>query len=81
MLRPTAIEVKPCDNYELIIKFNNNETRLYDVKRLLEYPVFKPLKEKKIFETVHTNGITIEWQNEIDIYPDELYYIRKLVSN
>ncbi len=81
MLRPTAIEVKPCDNYELIIKFNNDETRLFDVKKLLEYPAFKPLKEKAIFETVHTNGITIEWQNDIDICPDELYYNSKLVSN
>ena len=81
MLRPTAIEVTPYNDYKLLIKFDNNETRLFDVKNLLEHTAFKPLKSKAVFETVHTNGITIEWQNDVDICPDELYYNSKLVSN
>lgn len=33
MLRPTAIKVRTTDDYQLIIDFDNQETRIYDIKR------------------------------------------------
>jgi hypothetical protein len=39
MLRPKAIDVKPCPDYCLLITFNNDEKRLFDVKPYLD---FKP---------------------------------------
>lgn len=74
MLRPRVIEVKPTENYELYLKFNNGEEKILDMKEKLNHIFFEPLKIKEIFNTVHTNGITVEWDQEIDLCPDELYY-------
>ncbi|MDR1565473.1 MAG: DUF2442 domain-containing protein [Oscillospiraceae bacterium] len=32
MLRPKAVQVKPCPDYLLLVTFDNNEKRLFDVK-------------------------------------------------
>lgn len=68
------INVKPLDDYKLEIVFNNKETRLFDVKPYLSDPFFSPIKNPTIFKTVEINPLTVEWQGEIDICPDELYY-------
>jgi hypothetical protein len=74
MLRPKAIEVKPLDDYKLYIVFNSGEEKIFDLKDKINHIFFAPLKDETVFKTVHTNGITVEWDGEIDICPDELYY-------
>lgn len=74
MLRPTAIDVSPLDEYKILIIFNNGEKKILDLSDRINHPFFASLKEKKVFKTVHVNGITVEWEGEIDICPDELYY-------
>jgi hypothetical protein len=34
----------------------------------------RPSDNYELFKTVHTNGFTVEWEQEIDLCPDELYY-------
>ena len=46
---------------------------MYDMKPLLEYNIFKPLKNIVFFNTVHTDGCTVVWNEEIDIDPECLY--------
>jgi len=41
MIRPKAIDVEPRPDYCLLVTFNNDEKRLFDVKHYLD---FKPLK-------------------------------------
>ena len=72
-MRPKAIEVKPLQNYELEIKFDNGETGIFDVKPYLEYIQFKELKDEGKFKTVKISGLSIVWENGADICPDELY--------
>jgi len=74
LLRPTAIEVKTMNDFKLLIKFDNGEVKLFDCNSLFSRKPFYPLKNKAIFRTAHTNGISIEWSNDIDVCPDELYY-------
>ncbi len=74
MLRPKVIEVRPTENYELYLKFNNGEEKILDMKGKINHIFFAPLKNKELFKTVHTNGITVEWDQEIDLCPDEIYY-------
>ena len=74
MLRPTAKKVIVLDDYKLLIKFDNGEEKLFDASKLLSRKPFMPLNNKNIFKNVRTNGISIEWNDEIDICPDELYY-------
>jgi len=67
-------EVKPLKEYQLLITFDNNERRLFDVAPYLSDSFFAPLKNITIFNSVKVNPITIEWIGGIDICPDELYY-------
>ncbi len=72
-MRPRAIEVKPLKDYRLLIKFNNNEVKVFDVKPYLKYKQYSELKKIEIFNTVKIAGLSIEWSNGVDICPDELY--------
>ena len=72
-MRPKAIEVKPVEDYVLLIKFDNGEEKRFDVKPYLEHKAFSELKNKELFKTVKIGGLSIEWANGVDICPDELY--------
>lgn len=72
-MRPRAIEVKPLENYKLLVKFSNNEIKIFDVKPYLEYEQYSELKKISIFNTVKIAGLSIECINGADICPDELY--------
>ncbi len=77
---PKAIDVKPLKNYELEIKFNNGETKIFDVKPYFKFKIFHELKEKEKFEKVKISGLSIEWENGADICPDELYNNSKTIE-
>jgi len=72
-LGPRVTEVVPNDNYELILTFNNGETRLFDAKQLLEMKVFAPLKSIEFFKSVKAEFGTVVWPQDIDYCPDTLY--------
>ena len=71
MLRPTAINVTPLDNYRLSVVFDNNETKTIDIKPYIKGSWYGKLSDADYFKTVHVNGYTIEWQDGQDICPDE----------
>lgn len=73
-MRPRVIVVKPLDDFRLLITFSNNENRVFDVKPYFDYIQFKELQKPALFKTVHIAGLSVEWQNGVDICPDELYY-------
>ncbi|MDR2505597.1 MAG: DUF2442 domain-containing protein [Oscillospiraceae bacterium] len=72
-MEPTAIHVKPIQNYQLCVTFDNNETRLFDVKPYLNYEWYGELSDVELFNTVHIAGLSVEWLNGQDIAPECLY--------
>jgi len=74
MLRPRAIEVIPQDDYCIVVTFNNNEKRLFDVKPYFDFKPFAELKNPVLFKTVKPAGLSVEWLHGQDICPDDLYY-------
>ena len=72
-MRPKAIDVKVLNNYELVIKFDNNERKIFDVKPYFKFKIFNDLKNYEEFKKVQISGLSIEWENGADICPDELY--------
>lgn len=80
MLRPTAKNVTPLDNYMLQVVFDNGETKLFDAKPFLSGSWYGMLKDPLYFRRVKTNGITIEWPDGQDICPDELYCSSQPIS-
>ena len=74
MLRPTAVEVTPLENYNLLVKFDNGEKKLFDVKPYISGSWYGELSSQSYFKAVSVNGFTVVWPNGQDICPDDLYY-------
>ncbi|MCL2513703.1 MAG: DUF2442 domain-containing protein [Oscillospiraceae bacterium] len=68
------VGVKPLEKYKLLITFDNNEQRIFNVEPYLNDKFFSPLKSLPVFNSVKISPISIEWAGGIDICPDELYY-------
>ncbi|MCL2322709.1 MAG: DUF2442 domain-containing protein [Oscillospiraceae bacterium] len=67
-------EVKPQNDYTLLITFVDGETKIYDFLPLLNKEIFKPLNNLTFFMTARADGCSVSWNDDIDIAPEELYY-------
>jgi len=65
--------VRPTDNHELILDFDNEEKRVFDVKPILSYGRFSELEDLAAFKRVHISFDTVEWENGLDLDPEYLY--------
>jgi len=61
------------DDYKLLITFENNEKKVFDVSPYLEIGKFSELKEHTMFQSVHVSFDSIEWANKLDLDPELLY--------
>ena len=66
-------EVKPQEDYLLLLTFENGEKRQFDMKPYLDFGLFQELKDLRLFRTVKTSFDSIEWDNEADFDPEVLY--------
>jgi hypothetical protein len=66
-------EVRPLDDYLLLLTFENGEKRQFDMKPYLDLGLFQELRDLSLFKTVRTSFDTIEWENEADLDPELLY--------
>lgn len=74
MLRPKVLKVTPKEDYTLLVEYENNEKKIFDVKPYFNFKPFIELKNLVLFKTVKVGGLSIEWLNGQDICPDDLYY-------
>ena len=72
-LGPRVVSVIPADDYKLYLTFTNGEQRIFDVKPLLEFDVFKALADKSFFQAVKVSYGSVLWSQDIDYCPDTLY--------
>lgn len=75
MLRPTAVKVKPENDYTLIVDFDNGEKRRFNVMPYIRGEWYGQLSEKTYFMSVQADGYTVAWPDGQDICPDDLYYL------
>ena len=80
-MNPRVKSVDPEDGYLLRLTFVNGEERLYDCSRLLDFGVFRELREIEYFRQVKPARGTVVWPNEQDICPDTLYEESRAVES
>lgn len=66
-------EVQATDDHKLILKFDNNERRLFDMRPYLGIGRFAELRDIIAFKQVGVSFETVEWQNGLDLDPKFLY--------
>ena len=73
MQSPDVKEAKVLDDHKLLIKFTNDEEKVFDMKPYLHYPVFQPLNDLKEFNNFLITDGTIEWKCGADLSQDTFY--------
>ena len=63
----------PEDDYRLRIRFENGETGIYDCQPLLDFGVFKELRDVRYFRMVRIENGTVAWPHEQDVAPETVY--------
>jgi len=79
-MTPRVISVKPEQGYFLILNFSNGEVRRFDVNPYLDKGIFQELKDISKFNSVHPDGLSVEWANEAALCPDTIYFDSVAVS-
>lgn len=75
-MRPPRIKsVLPQDDHLLIVEFDNDAKRLYDVAPLLTRAAFQALRDPTFFRAVKIDigGYAIYWDENIDLSENELW--------
>ena len=72
-LLPRLRSVTPAADYLLELQFTSGEIGIYDCKPLLDFGVFRELRDESYFREVHVVNGTVAWPHEQDICPDTLY--------
>lgn len=70
---PAITAVTPQDDYILAVAFENGEQGYLDVKPLLEFGVFRRVKDARAFKRVRVTFDTIEWDCGVDLDPEYVY--------
>ena len=72
-MNPRVKDVKPNDDYTLVLTFTNDEVRIFDMKPYLDIGIFKELRDKSKYNSVRPLLGSIHWQTGQDLCPDTLY--------
>jgi len=72
-MNPRVKNVRPLDNYELEVSFENGESRRFDVKPYLGRGIFVRLRDLALFRGVRVIAGSIEWPGGLDLSYDTLY--------
>jgi hypothetical protein len=70
---PRVRSVTPRAGYLLELEFTSGEAGVYDCKPLLDFGVFRELRDEAYFRQVRVVNGTVAWPHEQDICPDTLY--------
>lgn len=69
----SVTDVKPLEDYKLLLTFENDEQKVFDVTPYLEVGKFSELKDDALFKSVHISFDSIAWKNQLDLDPELLY--------
>jgi hypothetical protein len=72
-MNPYVKSVQTGDDYQLLLKFDNGEQRVFDIKPYLDKPVFAKLQNINLFKTTRVVSGSVEWAGDVDLSYDTLY--------
>ncbi len=75
MQYPRICSAEAIDDFTLRVEFSNQEIKTYDIHKLLDKPMFFPLKNPAFFRNfrIEEGGYAIVWNREVDLSEYELW--------
>ena len=73
MLQPRVISVLPLPDYRLLVEYETDERKNFDVKPYITGDWYGELANVDTFNTVCPCGTTVKWKDGQDVAPEELY--------
>lgn len=69
-----VVGIKALPDYQLWLRFNNGESKVFDFKPLLDESCYIQLKDKNIFNDVYIDyGVPVWCNGDVDIAPEYVY--------
>ncbi|RKZ41418.1 MAG: DUF2442 domain-containing protein [Gammaproteobacteria bacterium] len=69
----TVINVEPLKNYRLLLTFEGEKKRIFNLLPYLQIGQFSKLKDISLFNRVRVSFDSIQWDNHLDIDPELLF--------
>jgi Protein of unknown function (DUF2442) len=79
-MNPRVITVEYKSKYKLILTFENNEVKEFNLSQYLHYPVFELLNDESFCNKARVFNGTVVWDDITDFDPDTLYLESKLLA-
>ena len=70
---PAVKNVVAAEEYTLAITFENGKSGVLDMKPILDFGVFKRIKDVEAFRRVRVAFDTVEWDCGVDLDPEYVY--------
>jgi hypothetical protein len=80
-MNPRVKEVIANGDFTLLLRFSNDEVRLFDARPYLEKGIFRELQDIRLFKTAKVFDGTVQWIHGQDLCPDTLYLKSTRVKN
>ena len=81
-MNPLVIGVEPQADYKVLLTFDNQEVRIFDMKPYIDRSsFFKQLEDETYFKTLRVSLGSVQWKNGQDLSPHTLYSKSKLISS
>lgn len=74
-MSPRVKSVRCLDSYKVLITFENDEKKVFDLQPYLHLDVYRPLQYEVFFKrvTVRQSDGVLQWSDLIDLDPDRTY--------
>jgi hypothetical protein len=72
-MNPYVKKVKSIENHCLMLWFENEEQKIFDLKPYLNKGIFSQLKNISLFNSPRVVSGSVEWPNCLDLSYDTLY--------
>ena len=79
-MNPKVQVVEALSNHKLKLKFDNGDTKFFDVTPYLDKGIFTELKDEGYFKQARVSFGSVEWPNEQDFSKDTLYLLGKIAT-
>jgi len=67
-----VVDAKYCDEYKVLLCFNDGAEGIVDLAKELYGQIFEPLQDKDFFKSFKLEGHTLSWSNGADFAPEFL---------